>query len=65
MSSPTGPVSGLPVRMPRPRQPGRHRRPEPAAAPAGAPPLVLAVPGTPDRPDATVLTLESGTDGVL
>ncbi len=33
--------------MPRPRQPGRHRRPEPAAAPAGAPPLVLAVPGTP------------------
>ncbi|MEW2576932.1 hypothetical protein [Streptomyces syringium] len=48
MSSPTGPVSGLPVRMPRPRQPGRHRRPEPAAAPAGAPPLVLAVPGTPD-----------------
>ncbi|MEV4439524.1 hypothetical protein AB0K09_10955 [Streptomyces sp. NPDC049577] len=48
MSSPTGPASGLPVRMPRPRQPGRHRRPEPAAAPAGAPPLVLAVPGTPD-----------------
>ncbi|MFE2677016.1 hypothetical protein ACFXEZ_24695, partial [Streptomyces hygroscopicus] len=34
--------------MPRPRQPGRHRRPEPAAAPLGAPPLVLAVPGTPD-----------------
>lgn len=34
--------------MPRPRQPGRHRRPEPAAAPTGAPPLVLAVPGTPD-----------------
>lgn len=34
--------------MPRPRQPGRHRRPEPAAAPAGAPPLVLAVPGLPD-----------------
>lgn len=33
--------------MPRPRQPGRHRRPEPAAAPTGAPPLVLAVPGTP------------------
>ncbi|MEU1778901.1 hypothetical protein ABZ545_05350 [Streptomyces abikoensis] len=48
MSSPTGPTPGLPVRMPRPRQPGRHRRPEPAAAPAGAPPLVLAVPGTPD-----------------
>ncbi|MEU1309333.1 hypothetical protein ABZ419_10625 [Streptomyces cinnamoneus] len=47
MSSPTGPAQGLPVRMPRPRQPGRHRRPEPAAAPAGAPPLVLAVPGTP------------------
>ncbi|MFI9234966.1 hypothetical protein [Streptomyces sp. NPDC053079] len=47
MSSPTGPANGLPVRMPRPRQPGRHRRPEPAAAPAGAPPLVLAVPGTP------------------
>lgn len=33
--------------MPRPRQSGRHRRPEPAAAPVGAPPLVLAVPGTP------------------
>ncbi|MEU1377544.1 hypothetical protein [Streptomyces triculaminicus] len=48
MSSPTGPESGLPVRMPRPRQPGRHRRPEPLAAPVGAPPLVLAVPGTPD-----------------
>ncbi|MES4903989.1 MULTISPECIES: hypothetical protein [unclassified Streptomyces] len=51
MSSPTGPASGLPVRMPRPRQPGRHRRPEPVAAPVGAPPLVLAVPGSPD--DAT------------
>ncbi|MFE0250617.1 sirohydrochlorin chelatase [Streptomyces sp. NPDC059010] len=47
MSSPTGPASGLPVRMPRPRQPGRHRRPEPLAAPQGAPALVLAVPGTP------------------
>ena len=47
MSSPTGPTSGLPVRMPRPRQPGRHRRPEPLAAPEGAPALVLAVPGTP------------------
>ncbi|MFF8279171.1 sirohydrochlorin chelatase [Streptomyces lateritius] len=47
MSSPTGPASGLPVRMPRPRQPGRHRRPEPAAAPEGAPALVLAVPGVP------------------
>ncbi|MEU0036364.1 MULTISPECIES: hypothetical protein [unclassified Streptomyces] len=46
MSSPTGPASGLPVRMPRPRQPGRHRRPEPLAAPEGAPALVLAVPGT-------------------
>lgn len=33
--------------MPRPRQPGRHRRPEPASAPEGAPTLVLAVPGTP------------------
>jgi hypothetical protein len=33
--------------MPRPRQSGRHRRPEPAAAPEGAPALVLAVPGTP------------------
>ncbi|QNP68966.1 hypothetical protein IAG44_05550 [Streptomyces roseirectus] len=51
MSSPTGPASGLPVRMPRPRQPGRHRRPEPLAAPEGAPALVLAVPGTPS--DAT------------
>ncbi|MFD9904216.1 sirohydrochlorin chelatase [Streptomyces sp. NPDC059063] len=47
MSSPTGPASGLPVRMPRPRQPGRHRRPEPVAAPEGAPALVLAVPGVP------------------
>ncbi|MER7621019.1 hypothetical protein [Streptomyces sp. NPDC126503] len=47
MSSPTGPASGLPVRMPRPRQSGRHRRPEPAAAPEGAPALVLAVPGVP------------------
>ncbi|MEU0685467.1 sirohydrochlorin chelatase [Streptomyces uncialis] len=47
MSTPTGPASGLPVRMPRPRQSGRHRRPEPAVAPDGAPALVLAVPGTP------------------
>ncbi|WP_094218465.1 sirohydrochlorin chelatase [Streptomyces diastatochromogenes] len=47
MSSPTGPASGLPVRMPRPRQPGRHRRPEPQVAPEGAPALVLAVPGAP------------------
>ena len=47
MSTPTGPASGLPVRMPRPRQSGRHRRPEPVAAPEGAPALVLAVPGTP------------------
>ncbi|MHC0433725.1 hypothetical protein ACX6XY_26670 [Streptomyces sp. O3] len=47
MSSPNGPASGLPVRMPRPRQPGRHRRPEPAVAPEGAPALVLAVPGAP------------------
>ncbi|WP_078843413.1 sirohydrochlorin chelatase [Streptomyces albus] len=48
MSTPTGPAPGLPVRMPRPRQPGRHRKPEPLAAPEGAPALVLAVPGTPD-----------------
>ncbi|MFB7761142.1 sirohydrochlorin chelatase [Streptomyces xiamenensis] len=47
MSSPTGHGTGLPVRMPRPRQPGRHRRPEPVSAPEGAPVLVLAVPGTP------------------
>ncbi len=33
--------------MPRARQSGRHRRPEPLAAPEGAPALVLAVPGTP------------------
>ncbi len=33
--------------MPRPRQPGRHRRPEPLAAPEGAPALLLAVPGAP------------------
>ncbi|MCQ4083325.1 hypothetical protein NGB36_22645 [Streptomyces sp. RB6PN25] len=47
MSSATGPAPGLPVRMPRPRQPGRHRRPEPLAAPEDAPALVLAVPGAP------------------
>src|ERR1700712_3473581 len=47
MSSPTGPASALPVRMPRPRQSGRHRRPEPAVAPEGAPALVLALPGAP------------------
>ncbi|MFI1071250.1 sirohydrochlorin chelatase [Streptomyces puniciscabiei] len=47
MSTPTGPASGLPVRMPRPRQPGRHRRPEPLVAPEGAPALALAVPGAP------------------
>ncbi|MEU0369253.1 hypothetical protein ABZ070_03145 [Streptomyces sp. NPDC006283] len=47
MSSSTGPAPGLPVRMPRPRQSGRHRRPEPVAAPEGAPALVLAVPGAP------------------
>ncbi|MGW3063156.1 sirohydrochlorin chelatase [Streptomyces sp. NPDC001130] len=33
--------------MPRPRQPGRHRRPEPLVAPEGAPTLALAVPGAP------------------
>lgn len=47
MSSPTDPDNGLPVRMPRPRRPGRHRRPEPVVAPENAPALVLAVPGTP------------------
>ncbi|THA23526.1 hypothetical protein E4198_01120 [Streptomyces sp. RKND-216] len=47
MSSPTGPDNGLPVRMPRPRQSGRHRRPEPVVAPENAPALVLAVPGEP------------------
>ncbi|GGX09370.1 MULTISPECIES: sirohydrochlorin chelatase [Streptomyces] len=57
MSSPTGPAPGspridaaapgLPVRMPRTRPSGRHRKPEPLAAPEGAPALVLAVPGTP------------------
>lgn len=47
MSSSTGPDNGLPVRMPRPRQSGRHRRPEPVVAPEGAPALVLAVPGAP------------------
>ncbi|MFJ9848535.1 sirohydrochlorin chelatase [Streptomyces sp. NPDC101150] len=63
MSSPTGPAPGspyfdaespspgaapgLPVRMPRARQSGRHRKPEPLAAPEGAPALVLAVPGIP------------------
>ncbi|NEB91194.1 hypothetical protein G3I21_05550 [Streptomyces bauhiniae] len=33
--------------MPRPRQPGRHRRPEPLVAPEDAPAFVLAVPGAP------------------
>ncbi|UCM86509.1 sirohydrochlorin chelatase [Streptomyces marincola] len=47
MSSSTEPPAGLPVRMPRPRQSGRHRRPEPVSAPEGAPALVLAVPGSP------------------
>ncbi|MCF6525973.1 sirohydrochlorin chelatase [Streptomyces sp. JJ36] len=47
MSSPTGPDNGLPVRMPRPRRSGRHRRPEPVVAPENAPALVLAVPGEP------------------
>ncbi|WP_438484404.1 hypothetical protein [Streptomyces sp. S186] len=57
MSSPTGPAPGspridaaapgLPVRTPRTRPSGRHRKPEPLAAPEGAPALVLAVPGTP------------------
>ncbi|GAA2644200.1 hypothetical protein [Streptomyces lunalinharesii] len=57
MSSPTGPAPGsprfdavapgLPVRTPRTRQSGRHRKPEPLAAPEGAPALVLAVPGAP------------------
>jgi voltage-gated potassium channel Kch len=47
MSSATGPAPGLPVRMPRPRQPGRHRRPETLSVPQDAPPLVLAVPGAP------------------
>ncbi|WP_190232884.1 sirohydrochlorin chelatase [Streptomyces avicenniae] len=47
MSSPSVPSHGLPVRMPRPRQSGRHRRPEPVSAPEDAPALVLAVPGGP------------------
>ncbi|MEV1007185.1 hypothetical protein [Streptomyces sp. NPDC049881] len=47
MSSPSAPSHGLPVRMPRPRQSGRHRRPEPVSAPEDAPALVLAVPGGP------------------
>ncbi|OEU92096.1 hypothetical protein AN215_06645 [Streptomyces abyssalis] len=33
--------------MPRPRRPGRHRKPEPVVAPENAPALVLAVPGAP------------------
>ncbi|WP_129843757.1 hypothetical protein [Streptomyces sp. RFCAC02] len=40
--------------MPRPRQPGRHRRPEPVSAPEGAPPLVLAVPGVPSAESRSV-----------
>jgi len=47
MSNATEPAAGLPVRMPRPRQQGRHRRPEALSAPEGAPVLVLAVPGNP------------------
>lgn len=35
--------------MPRPRQSGRHRRPEPQSAPDDAPALVLAVPGDPSQ----------------
>lgn len=35
--------------MPRPRQSGRHRRPEPVVTPDGAPALVLAVPGAPSH----------------
>ncbi|MET8803748.1 hypothetical protein [Streptomyces sp. NPDC004546] len=54
MSTPTGPESGLPVRMPRPRQPGRHRRPEPLVAPEGAPALALAVPGAPSAATRTL-----------
>ncbi|MFF7364173.1 sirohydrochlorin chelatase [Streptomyces sp. NPDC008125] len=54
MSTPTGPASGLPVRMPRPRQSGRHRRPEPVVAPEGAAALVLAVPGTPSPASRSV-----------
>lgn len=40
--------------MPRPRQTGRHRRPEPAVAPEGAPALVLAVPGAPSTASRVV-----------
>ncbi|NGO67287.1 hypothetical protein G5C65_02735 [Streptomyces sp. SB3404] len=40
--------------MPRPRQPGRHRRPEPVVAPENAPALVLAVPGTPSTTTRSV-----------
>lgn len=39
--------SDLPVRMPRARPSGRHRRPEPLAVPPQAPTLLLAVPGMP------------------
>ncbi|WP_051951800.1 sirohydrochlorin chelatase [Actinacidiphila yeochonensis] len=47
MSNATEPAPGLPVRNPRPRPTGRHRRPEALSAPEGAPVLVLAVPGSP------------------
>lgn len=43
--------------MPRPRKPGRHRRPEPVVAPDDAPALVLAVPGKPS-PASLSLTEE-------
>ncbi|NYI07378.1 sirohydrochlorin chelatase [Allostreptomyces psammosilenae] len=43
--------SSLPVRTPRARQRGRHRRPQPLQVPPGAPPLVLAVPDTDGSPD--------------
>ncbi|MFC7217610.1 sirohydrochlorin chelatase [Streptomyces polyrhachis] len=48
MSTADGLAHGLPQRMPRSPQPGRHRKPEQLVAPEGAPALVLAVPGTPD-----------------
>ena len=47
MSSAATPSTPLPVRTPGSRARGRHRRPERPEIPAGAPALLLAVPGEP------------------
>lgn len=49
MSSAANPGTPLPVRTPGSRARGRHRRPERPEIPAGAPALLIAVPGAADR----------------